>query len=158
MIETCTDISECLAVYKIMHAPQSIDHLNALTVYMINGWPSTRADVKEIIQNICYSYDNVVIEGRVKNHSISFITTKGPWAHKQQPQKHKKKWDYWEENPYKGSTLILILKMPCKIAQYVLNFRQQNQKTNWYNMTYQTSHRKLDVDIFMLNSKDTCLL
>ena len=45
--ETCTDILEYMvSEEKIMHTTQVDDHLNKLTPYMINGWPSTRSEVK----------------------------------------------------------------------------------------------------------------
>ena len=35
---------------EIRHAIQAHDNLNALTVYTINGWLSTRSEVKDEIQ------------------------------------------------------------------------------------------------------------
>ena len=41
---------ECPMAEKIRHATHMDDQLNVLTAYMINGWPSTRAELKEEIQ------------------------------------------------------------------------------------------------------------
>ena len=49
-IETCMDIPECMSTEEMRHTTQVDDHLNALTMYVIHGPPSTRADVKEEIQ------------------------------------------------------------------------------------------------------------
>ena len=49
-ITMCTDIPEYIMAEENRHATQEDDHLNALTVYMINSWLSTRAEVKEKIQ------------------------------------------------------------------------------------------------------------
>ena len=37
VIETSTDIPECMMAEEIRYAPQVDDHLDTLTVYMING-------------------------------------------------------------------------------------------------------------------------
>ena len=46
-IEVSTDMPECMEVEAIRHAMQDYSHLSALITYMIHGWPSTRAEVKE---------------------------------------------------------------------------------------------------------------
>ena len=51
-IKMCTDIPECTTVEEIRHTTQVDDHLNALTAYVINGWSSTRGEVKEEIQTL----------------------------------------------------------------------------------------------------------
>ena len=45
-IKICTDISECIIVEAIRHETAADDHLNTLTVCVINGWTSTRVEVK----------------------------------------------------------------------------------------------------------------
>ena len=49
-IEMCTDIPECKPAKEIWHVTQADDHLNTLTAYVINLWPSVRIKVKEEIQ------------------------------------------------------------------------------------------------------------
>ena len=37
LVETCTDIPECMLAEEIRYALQTESHLNALTEYVING-------------------------------------------------------------------------------------------------------------------------
>ena len=46
---------------EIRHAAQVHNHLNALTAYVINDWPSTRAEAKEEIQLFWPLCDNVAL-------------------------------------------------------------------------------------------------
>ena len=48
VVETCTDITECITAEEIRHTTQLDGHLNALKEYVINGCPSTK--IKEEIQ------------------------------------------------------------------------------------------------------------
>ena len=70
-VETCTDMQECMMAEKNRHALQAQDYLHALTAYIIYGWPSTRAEVKEEIQlywPFCDSMaviDGIVMKGRI---------------------------------------------------------------------------------------------
>ena len=49
-IETCTDIQECMMAKKIKYVTPTDDHLHVLKTYVLNGWSSTRADIKDKIQ------------------------------------------------------------------------------------------------------------
>ena len=49
-IERCPDIPACMSAEEIRYATQADDLLNALTAYVINGWPSTRKEVQAEFQ------------------------------------------------------------------------------------------------------------
>ena len=45
-IEMCTDIPECMMPEEVRHVAQVDDHINLLTIYVINEWLSTRTEVQ----------------------------------------------------------------------------------------------------------------
>ena len=47
VIKMWTAMPECMMPEVIRHTTQADDHLNALTMYVINGWPPIRTDIKE---------------------------------------------------------------------------------------------------------------
>ena len=71
-VETCADIPEYMTPEEISQALQADDNLNVLTEYMINGWPSTKAEVKEEIRLYWLIRDNMAaIDGIVmKSRSV----------------------------------------------------------------------------------------
>ena len=47
-VEPCTGIPECMTPEEVRHVIQVDDQLNTLTACMINGWLTTRAELREI--------------------------------------------------------------------------------------------------------------
>ena len=54
-------ILKCMIAKEIRHTMQEDDHLNEVTAFMINGWLSTTAEVKEEIKQYWQFHDFIVI-------------------------------------------------------------------------------------------------
>ena len=57
VIESCTDISDCMRAEEIRFATTDDKHLNMLSEYVLHGWPSVRAEVQKDLQ-MCWSFRN----------------------------------------------------------------------------------------------------
>ena len=66
---------------EMRHTKQEDDHLNILTAYMINGWPSTRTKIKEAQPYWLFRDDTAVINGIVmKSRIAAGLYKKKPWS------------------------------------------------------------------------------
>ena len=50
VITVCSGIPECMMVEEIRHVTEADNHQNVLSSYVMNSWPSVRAEVKDEIQ------------------------------------------------------------------------------------------------------------
>ena len=135
VIETYTDITECMMVEEIKHAIIADGYLHALRVYVMNCWPShnQRCSKEETQLYFPLHDDMVVIVGilmKVEESQYQFNYNKKPlssytsttWTW-QKMRALAKESIYWVN-------INTVLRMPLKIAQHVWHFRWHNQKTN----------------------------
>ena len=128
MDEICTDTPECMTAEEIRHVMQEDDHLNALKAYIINGWSSTRAEIKEETQPYWPFHDDMVV--------VDSIVMKGrrtvvpvPLQQEALEQLHindrgiEKMRLVARESVYIGLKLIPLFKLSLKTAQHIMNSR-----------------------------------
>ena len=150
-IEACTVIPEYMTAEEISHAMQHYDHLNALMMYVIHGWPSTGVEVKEDVQPYWPFRDNKVVIDRItmkgKRNMIPVFLHK--WALQQLHVNHM----ILEKIRISAHNSICWVNINHDIEDAVKNcpvliYRWHNLRIRWPIMKYQERCGELLVQTF----------
>ena len=63
-IHTTVDIPECMLMQEVWNTTQDDEHLHVLTAYIINGWPLTKAEIRQDMQPNRIFYNKLAVTDR----------------------------------------------------------------------------------------------